>query len=579
MNTKKKLILGFGCVIILFSLILGISYMNIIRFEKSNELNLHSYKVLNQLDNILVAMINMESGQRSFVITGDEKSIKPYTSGKELLYSSITEAKNLTKESDVQKNLIDQIEKKADEWLKIAGDQIENRKMVKTGFFSLEDIVAVEVSGAGDAIMTEFRALLTECAEIEQRKLEQRSEAAESLMGITKKVMIFGCVGIIFIAFIVSRRTINSITKPLGELVNLIRNISTGDFTVVVPDRIALKKDETGQLAKALNAMVSDLKVLIMQLAGISDDVRTSALVVTEVSEETKNATEEVSTAIEEIAESVQTQVVLSDQILLSSDALTQIIEETHALISEAVQGSDQANRLSIQGKVVMSTLNQKTTENNEKSQAVDIAIRDMNTYANNAYAIISMIESISSQTNLLALNASIEAARAGEAGRGFAVVANEIRKLAEDTMNATHNIFDLINGIKEKSDHAVTIVSEVIDLVDSQNQSIHQTSEIFNATSTEINQMVHIIEQVKQFVTHISERKNDIVKSIKHISDLSSDHSAATEEISASSEEQLAAVEELFKLSEKTKHQADTLSDLIRVFKTGEQGELYAND
>src|SRR5690625_7251228 len=78
--------------------------------------------------------------------------------------------------------------------------------------------------------------------------------------------------------------------------------------------------------------------------------------------------------------------------------------------------------------------------------------LRDKSTEIDN---IITMITQIAEQTNLLALNASIEAAHAGEQGKGFAVVAQEIRRLAEQSTEATHQISDLIHDIQDGTERA----------------------------------------------------------------------------------------------------------------------------
>jgi methyl-accepting chemotaxis protein len=432
----------------------------------------------------------------------------------------------------------------------------------------MEDIIKVETSGQGELLMEEVRSLLDQCASIEYRKLDERTKTSENLMSVTKNIMVYGFILLIVVSFIISRLTIKSIVRPLHEIVSLIKIIATGDFSVSVPDKLTKKNDEAGQLAQAVKVMITDLSDLIEKLIHISDSVKDSAKVTSTVSDETKVSSDEVARAIEHIATSIEKQVSLSNEIFMASDNLTQIIDDAHLMIKETIQRTQNASDLSIRGQAVMSELNENTLMNNEKSRDVDSAIRDVNDYANNAYSIISIIESISTQTNLLALNASIEAARAGDAGRGFAVVAGEIRKLAEDTMKATKNIFDLIHDIQEKSNHAVKIVSEVMAVSEHQNESITQTNHIFNATKEEINEMIKHIEEVNTQIMQISESKTEIIGSVKSINSLSVEHSATAEEISASADQQLNAMEQLATLSENTKSQADIMTSLVGVFK-----------
>jgi len=99
--------------------------------------------------------------------------------------------------------------------------------------------------------------------------------------------------------------------------------------------------------------------------------------------------------------------------------------------------------------------------ELNEKVAVLSQSVSEAKSHINNTHEVIDFINKVSQQTNLLGLNAAIEAARAGEHGRGFAVVATEVRKLSEDSVEATKKINDILGNIEMSMQHIITGIEE----------------------------------------------------------------------------------------------------------------------
>jgi methyl-accepting chemotaxis protein len=95
----------------------------------------------------------------------------------------------------------------------------------------------------------------------------------------------------------------------------------------------------------------------------------------------------------------------------------------------------------------------------------------------------LGIIAEIAEETNLLSLNASIEAARAGEQGRGFAVVAEEVRKLSEQSRNATESIKKTLNEMNK----AVTDITASINAIEAMGREQAGAAERINASLTKV--------------------------------------------------------------------------------------------
>ncbi len=181
---------------------------------------------------------------------------------------------------------------------------------------------------------------------------------------------------------------------------------------------------------------------------------------------------------------------------------------------------------------------------------------------------IVDTISGIASQTNLLALNAAIEAARAGEQGRGFAVVAEEVRKLAEQSQEATQRIAELIGHIQTDTDKAV-------DAMNDGTREVKTGAEVVDSAGTAFREIVELVSQgsgqirdISAAVQEMASGSQQIVGLVKKIDILSKTSAGEAQSVSAATEEQLASMEELATSSQALAQLAQDLQTAVAKFR-----------
>ena len=236
------------------------------------------------------------------------------------------------------------------------------------------------------------------------------------------------------------------VIQPLKEFSLHAKDIAEGegDLTLRLDDK---NQNELGELALRLNQFISGLQLMIRDIKQSVGSLNHQAKDLAVVARDTEQIidqqgqqTEQVATAMNEMAATVQ-------EVARNAVSAAESVKDAEV---EAASGNQTVRETS-------DVIGMLATEI-ERAAGV---IQDLHGESDRIGAVLDVIKGIAEQTNLLALNAAIEAARAGEQGRGFAVVADEVRSLASRTQQSTQEIQQMIQRLQQGASSAVAVMQQ----------------------------------------------------------------------------------------------------------------------
>ncbi len=320
------------------------------------------------------------------------------------------------------------------------------------------------------------------------------------------------CIGV---TYFVTKKMIG----PVKTLADQATEIAAGNLAF---NTLEVKtKDELGQLASSFKAMTSNLRDVVIKINEKADTVSYSSQVLSSSAQQTSaGATETASTMSE----------------------MSTTIEHISENLNDISELSQRTNRDANSGNTGIANLNNQMQVITTSTQGVSRAIDGLNQQALEITQIVELISKIANQTNLLALNAAIEAARAGEQGKGFAVVAEEVRKLAEQSAEATKEIKRLINNMQMEAGNAV-------ETMEKGNKEVEEGKKVVNEVGFLFGNIIASVQKLTEQIQDVTSAMEEMSGGVQNVVASTEEQTASMEEISASAESLLGLAKDLNEL------------------------------
>lgn len=377
-------------------------------------------------------------------------------------------------------------------------------------------------------------------------------EVVTYVLGIIWSGILAGILGVILV-------------RPLQQLEEVANAAARGEIGRDID--IPKTNDEMESLANAFQTMLVNLRLMVARIEDNFEATNTSMQKLSSGTQQATVQTDAIAKTISDISIGAEQS---SNAVQFTANSLENVRDITNS-VSDYVDVSQSTSKLMVKELTAATEqINllvdgvQNMVDNNRQSLE---EILQLEKNATEIEHIIQLVSSIADQTNLLALNASIEAARAGEHGKGFAVVAEEVRKLADGSSEAAHNITKLIHKMQGDVKTVVTSMHEQVTTTEKEVARVAATTEAVDGMTT----MIHEVAKSVTEISHLADEQRNMLEQTaaqsQEVAAIAKQTSVGTQDVQQATEKQVKAIDDMNRLMEDVNYQTHELYEVIAKF------------
>lgn len=433
---------------------------------------------------------------------------------------------------EIDKKMSHQI-KKYKSLLKKQEEAIENFKQLNHGELDQFYVQTfLPISQESHALLEDTQNYLVQRAKDQQQAYQKDVQFGYWLLGGV-------CLAVVLLVILIGFIATKAVNVPTRQLKSLLKRAEQGDFTA---NASYVAHDELGEVVLSYNQMVTEVKRLLHTVTDSAYEVEEMTGKLQKSSEQSSTTTLKIAKDVQSISESTSAS---SSKLASNTASLEEVLNDVQVILEKVQVVESFAQKTARDAESGTEIVQANLTQMQAIKQAVEksnTAIFNLVERAASIDQMIEVIERITAQTNLLALNASIEAARAGEHGKGFAVVANEVRKLAEQTVQSTQTITSIVQNIHLDSSYAVQMMEGVL-------VATEQGVAVTGQTASSFDQILEKVHTIKPYIMEVSATVQEIANHTKKVSEdagmltaLSDTNAMSTKHVATLTADQLTA-------------------------------------